>query len=119
SGGTFTQDAWQTRPLTNVIVNEITGSSLGSNQITLPAGTYEVTTKAAAYNVASHQSRLRNVSDNATLTLSPMGYTSGTNNVQTSVSSGKFTLAAEKVLELQHYCQVTKATDGYGIGFNT
>ena len=41
-GGTFTASAWQKRDLNTVKTNQISGASLASNQITLPAGTYHV-----------------------------------------------------------------------------
>ena len=41
-GGTFTSGAWRTRDLNTVLTNTITGASLATNQITLPAGKYYV-----------------------------------------------------------------------------
>ncbi len=42
SGGTFTSGAWQTRTLNTLTVNDDGIASLSDDQITLPAGTYEI-----------------------------------------------------------------------------
>jgi hypothetical protein len=35
-----------------------------------------------------------------------------------SEAMGKFTLAVQSVLEVQHRCNTTRATDGFGIAVN-
>ena len=120
-GGTFTSGAWQTRILNTVVTNEISGASLSSNQITLPAGTYEIEASAPAYLVTHHKLKLRNISDTSDALIGTQAYCLGTDSVQTlSFLYGRITIAAPKIFELQHYCSVTQATLGFGIasGFN-
>jgi len=114
-GGTFTSGSWQTRDLNTSLVNGITGASLSSNQITLPAGTYEVIAFAVAYDCDSHQARLRNVTDSTTLCIGLTMYANASNNVGNAAKvTGIFTLAATKVIELQHQCGSTKSGTGFG-----
>jgi hypothetical protein len=110
AGGTFTQGAWRTRTLNTTKTNEITGASLASNQITLPAGIYEVEASAPAYDAENHVLKLVNITDTADLVMGVGGYHNsnvngdvGTIQVQTvSYLAGRFTLAGIKVIELQH-----------------
>lgn len=48
AGGTPTAGAWNRRTLNSIVMNTITGASLSSNIITLPAGTYFVEATAPA-----------------------------------------------------------------------
>jgi hypothetical protein len=64
--GTFTSGAWRTRLLNTEVTDEIAGSSLSSNQITLPAGTYFIKAVAPAVNVNAHKTRWRNITDGTT-----------------------------------------------------
>jgi len=119
-GGTFTAGAWQTRVLNTELTNTITGASLSTNQITLPAGDYYVESSAIGYRVNRHATRLFNTSDTATIlsgfSVNSDNTSGGMNN---AMLSGSFTLAAPKVLELQHQCQTTFATSGFGIDVGT
>ena len=52
NAGSFTSGAWRTRDLNTTIGNNtITGSSLSSNQFTLPSGTYRINASSPAYGV--------------------------------------------------------------------
>jgi hypothetical protein len=116
-GGTFTAGDWRTRDLNTERTNEITGASLAANQITLPAGTYHVSWSAPAHDVNDHQTRLQNITDAATLLTGSCGHcdtSSGTQPQTNSVGEGRFTLAAAKTIELQHQCDTTEFTDGFG-----
>lgn len=119
AGGTFTSGSWQTRTLNTSVTNEISGASLGSNQITLPAGTYFIWARAPGRGGDSHahKAKLRNVTDNSdTLIGSNAGYSGVNVSTQTdSIVLGRFTIAAEKDFELQHRTSVTTATSGLGL----
>lgn len=119
NGGTFTQDAWQTRVLNTAVTNGITGASLSSNQITLPAGTYFIEASAPGVAVDRHKLKLRNTSDSADTILGRSVYSVST-EAGHSISSvvGTFTIAGEKTFELQHYCQTTAADTGFGVASN-
>jgi len=121
--GTFTQAVWQTRDLNTVRINEISGASLSSNQFVLPAGTYEIYAKAVAKSVDSHQVRLRNITDSTTdavgMNCRAEKITTGAetklvNDNNSSSIRTKITIAGTKTFELQHRCESTQATDGFG-----
>lgn len=115
NGGTFTSGAWRTRDL-NTEVSDAGGyASVASNQITLAAGTYLADIKCPALAVGRHQARLQDVTSAVTLLTGTSEYTASTDVVQTSSHvRGVFTLAASKVLEVQHNGQVTAASNGFG-----
>lgn len=111
-GQSLTNSIWNTRRLQTVVTNEIAGASLGSNQLTLPAGTYFIEADVVVRNTtftASSQLRLRNITDAATLLLG-QGNTftwSGSGITVTGSSQqtlkGRFTIAGAKVIELQNW----------------
>lgn len=114
SGGTFTSGAWQTRTLNTVLTNEISGASLSSNQVTLPAGTYYIEGKGACVNPSLNMIRLYNVTDGAVLL-------SGESHISTSTAvssypcvSGRFTIASTKTIRLEHRSESTSSTVGFG-----
>ncbi len=114
-GGGSTASAWNVRTLNTTLTNEISGASLGSNQITLPAGTYFIEASAPAHKVNGHQLRLYNTSDAATAIAGHSTYTDTNDNVTNhSFVTGRFTISAEKVFELQHWTRQTVATSGLG-----
>jgi len=114
-GGGFTKDAWQTRVLNTVGTNEITGASLATNQITLPAGTYRLAASAPAQGVEFHQARIQDTTGAATLLLGSSNYTSNADAVfNHSFITGQFTIGVESDIELQHYCSQTNGVNGFG-----
>jgi len=73
-GGTPTANAWTTRPITTEVINNITGASLASNNITLPVGKYLVTVQQAFYSTSgtsgvssAYEAKQRIVANTATL----------------------------------------------------
>jgi hypothetical protein len=104
--GTFTSGAWRTRDLNTIKgTNSITGSSLSSNQFTLPAGTYRILASAPTYAVNSHKAKLRNITDSSDTLIGTSEVSNQTYNGATrSFVSGIFTIAAQKTFEIQHYC---------------
>lgn len=117
-GGTFTSGSWQVRDI-NTEVSDTDGiCSIGSNQITLVAGTYRVNLSCPAYAVGAHQCRLYNATDASVIAYGTSEYARqvGGNGDATTRShlSYKFTLSGTKTLEIQHQCQTTKATNGLG-----
>lgn len=118
AGGTATSGSFQTRTLNTLVRNNGTLASLSSNQVTLPAGTYEFRWAAPAMYVNAHQTRLRNVTDNTDVGLGmSIGDTSAGASftfVTVSTGSGVTTIASSKAFELQHRVASTRATDGFG-----
>lgn len=120
AGGTFTLGAWRTRVLNTEVADTGGHGTLASNQITLDAGNYIVHATAPAYKVDRHKLRLQNVTDAVTvLNLGRSSYASNAfNGFSVADLIGKFTIAASKALELQHFCGTTEATDGFGVESN-
>lgn len=116
-GGTFTSGAWQTRTLNTEHADTGGHASIASNQVTLAAGTYECDIRCPARAVSFHQARLRNITDGTT-TLVGSSQESGTGSGQTgfSIITGRFTIAAPKVFEVQHRCSASGAGTGFGSG---
>jgi len=119
NGGTFTSGAEQTRDLNTVLTNEITGASLSSNQITLPAGTYYIDASAPSFNVGTDRAKLRDITGGADLLTGTSEGTFGFTGPQVrSFISGRFTLSVASLLEIQHRGSVTQGTSGFGVSGN-
>lgn len=119
SGGTFTLGLWRTRDLNTKVTDTGGICTLAANQFTLPAGTYRILASAPAYDVKRHQTRLYNVTDSAVTLLGTSEYLLDTVGGQTrSIIAGIFTIAASKVFEFQHQCEVTTASNGFGVASN-
>jgi hypothetical protein len=116
-GGTFTNGAWRTRDLNTVKTNTITGASLSSNQITLPAGTYFIQGYPTSFRVEGNISRIYNITDSSQVSLGVNNHSgsSTTGSQGTSTVSCMVTITGTKVFELQHYSQSTVASVGFGI----
>lgn len=115
-GGGATGGATVARVLNATVTNTITGCSLGSNQITLPAGTYEIEASTPALAVDRHRAKLYNVTDATNSLLGTCEYSINATSSATirSFVRGRITIAAQKVFELRHYTQTTKATTAFG-----
>jgi len=114
-GGTFTSGAFQTRVLNTVVTNEITGASLSSNQITLPIGTYFIEASAPAFSVGGHKTKLQQISGTSVQIIGTVETAGAGVAAQTrSFVTGRFTIATTTILEVQHRCQTTKGSDGFG-----
>lgn len=102
---------WTQRVLNTTMANTIAGASLTSNQITLPAGTYQIRAfSSSAGNGTTGRSaiRLRNITDSTT----PIVGANTANPANSTINatpqlSGTITLAASKVLELDVYSTTT------------
>jgi hypothetical protein len=115
NGGTSTNGTYHDRVLNTVVANSIPGASLASNQVTLPAGTYEVFATAPSRSGAGGGTVLflYNVTDSVDLMRGENG--AGTGNINTlAFCRGRFTLSSTKVLKLRHYIGAGQVTDGLG-----
>lgn len=117
-GGTFSSGDWRTRTLNTVKTNEISGASLATDQITLPAGTYFIEASAPANSSSAfHKAKLRNVSDSTDTIIGTNGRhrpADGTATTTLSIVRGRFTIDAQKTFELQHQINSTQNTTGFG-----
>ncbi len=119
AGGAFTAGSWAVRTLNTIKADNGVNASLANNQIMLPAGTYRCDILAPAYAVNRHQARLRNASAGTTLLVGTSQYANNANTVENvSVIRGRFTLSMQSLLEVQHRCETTVATNGLGIEAN-
>ena len=120
AGGTFTAGTYYTRTLNTTKYNGITGASLASNQITLPAGTYFINAFVPAAQVGAHKAKLRNITDGADTLIGTVGRDTNDPSVdqgnnEYSFIQGVFTIDAEKVFEIHHRCMTSRSTFGYGL----
>lgn len=105
------------RVLNTTVVNNITGCSLASNQVTLAAGDYYIRARAPVYRSQNHRTTLYNTSTTAVDMLGSSAFCSSTDNVQAdSFLQGILTVAASHVFELQHYTSSAIAATGLGVG---
>ena len=123
SGATFTSGDWRTRFLnTTRGSNTITGSSLLSNQFTLPSGTYRIFATAPSYYTGNHKIKLRNITDSIDILLGTnersanSGVSDGSQTF--SMIRGIFVITSSKTFEIQHRCQNTQGTTGFGYAMN-
>ena len=113
-GGTLTAGSWQSRNLTDEVVDRGAITSLSSGDFILQDGWYRVRAKACAYKVGEHRIGLFNgtspiahgtvacsPTDSAVVTYSELEH-------EFEVSGGPLTLT------LKHYCATTNAGDGLG-----
>lgn len=116
-GGTFTEDAWQTRDLNTEVSDAGGHASVASNQITLAAGTYEFKISAPAVRSYSHQALLYNISDSSVVAYGTseyddwsIGYTCTRSLIQ-----GRFVIGSPKIFEVRHKGNQTYDDYGFGI----
>ena len=120
NGGTSSTGE-NTRVLNTTIVNTISGASLASNQVSLPAGTYDfLATAPGQGNGITRRLRLYNVTDSAFLGYGPTLTYPGSGSVTlTATCFGRFTLAGTKTIELRDYQSAGTATSGFGSAMST
>jgi hypothetical protein len=113
SGGSFAHGAWRTRVLNTVVLNNISGSSLASNVVTLPAGKYFVEGRCLAYKVNSNRSRIIDTASNqSVVSMNDHSYSADFIFTRAYVS-GVLESQNQLTIELQHICSATHA-DGFG-----
>jgi hypothetical protein len=104
SSGTTGQGAaagTTTRTLNTVVRNTISGASLASNQVTLPAGTYRVNGSVPAYGVGQHQAYLYNTTTSSNILAGTSEADNGSNS--RSELLREIVLAAQSVIEVRHW----------------
>lgn len=125
SAGSSSATTDHTRTLNTVRTNEITGASLATNQVTLPAGTYYYEAECPIYNSGNlstnyNQCYLYNVTDTAEVSNSRGRSCSLNSDTSDGVTtwaktSGRFTITGTKAIELRHYNTIAYATHGLGL----
>jgi hypothetical protein len=111
--------AWVTKLLETTVTNTISGASLASNKITLPAGSYEITVNAPMCSDSGgnnrYKHRIYNVTDAAAILYSvagQIGVYDGANDGFQSLAPliGQFTLAAAKDIRLDTWNDISGTT---------
>ena len=119
-GGTFTLGSWQTRNLNTELDDPSNIVTITADQFTLQVGTYLVEWSAPAYKTDRHFTRLQNITDSTTEAEGTSEYANNADNVgNRSTGAGIVTLTSAKAFEIQHYGDVTVASNGRGVSSNT
>lgn len=115
NGGDFNSGAWRTRDLNTICIDEI-GISLSANQFVLPAGDYYIEASGPAYRVNRHMMRLYNVTD-AVVSLwgTSMFAADADSGYNNSHITGRITTGGSETFEVQHRCQTSHTTYGFGM----
>jgi hypothetical protein len=119
SPNSATAGSFVKRDLNTVMTNEISGASLSSSQITLPSGTYYIYASAPAYYCNRHKIKLRNTTDSSDTLIgtSEISIQAGEVNCRSFIS-GRFTISAQKVFEIQHRIQTNGNANNFGYPSN-
>ena len=116
NGGTGSASTWVTRTLNTPLRNNVTGASLASNTLTLPAGTYYAEFRTPFVFTTKSKSRLRNTSDNTTAIVGSSCYANAADN---SVGTGLFTIAASKNFTIQSWIEGSPGSYSFGFAAST
>lgn len=103
SGDSFTGSATISRVLNTTVANTLTGASLSSSNVTLPAGTYDCLISAPGYNQAANKASLYDVTAAATVLVGTSANAVNGGQISTSVVRGRFTIAAAHVFSVKHW----------------
>lgn len=112
-GGTATSGAWRTRDLNTVTDDPQSIASLATNEVTLPAATYDCSITSPFYYTDNAEIRLYNVTGAASLLRSPQVVTGINAGVDCTIH-GRITLAVESAVRVEYQVTTTRATLGLG-----
>jgi hypothetical protein len=112
--GAISVNAWTTRTLNTERTNTISGATLVSDQITLPAGEYYLDGSAYFALAGFYRTKIRNITDGTDLLLGTSEYGQGENVGTRSFVSGKISLASTKTIELQYWATINTGAGASG-----
>jgi len=116
SGGTSVTGSFIKRVLNTTVVNNITGCSIASSVITLPAGTFLITANSPFFGPARCKIKLRNTTAGTDAIIGLSAYSNDTADAQTSaLLSGTVTTTAATTFEVQYRVEKASAPQGLGI----
>lgn len=113
TSGTRVGGTWTRRDLTALEVNTITGASMASSQVVLPAGRYRLRADAQFYGDPIVRLRLRNVTGSETLVTS-VDFGAANEIVEVASVATDVVFDAPTTIELQYLAAVGRANDGLG-----
>jgi hypothetical protein len=102
------------RTLNTTVVTTISGCSIASSVITLPAGTYRVNATSPHYLSSIVQIRLRNTTDSTDTLYGQNAFANAATQANVPMI-GYFTIAASKNFELQYRNNTATALNGLGV----
>ena len=116
NGGTFTQGAWQPRDLNTISFGSQNIIGVSGNRVQLFESPYLFFGWAPARQVELHQTRVVDVVNSLVV---GFGQTQSARNtdshISTSIYAGFVSASSPPaILEVQHQCSQTKASDGFG-----
>lgn len=117
-GGTATASAWTARTLDTSVSNTITGCSLASNAVTLPAGKYLILASASFYRTGETRIRFKSTTT-STAVDGVQGFFDAVNTGPTGGGSleivGSLSLSAQEIFKLEYWASnITGGTSGLG-----
>jgi len=114
AGGSSSSGSFQKRTLNTVKTNEISGASISSDVITLPAGTYYINARVPFYGENQRTKvKLRNTSDSTDTLFGSNSYMNA-GMIYDFWVIGRFTIASSKNFELQYRVNNSIASEGLG-----
>ncbi len=118
-GGTFSSGDWRQRDVNEEQSDESNICSVTANQITLSPGTYRCIIQCPAYAVNQHQARLYNSTLYAEELIGSNAHADPLyDGFSLAFVRGRFVLAQQCILEIQHQCTNTKVDYGFGTPCN-
>ena len=117
AGGDFTSGAWQTRQINTEQSDDDSIVAVSSNQFTIGAGKYLIEAFAPVLGVGAHQTRLYNITDTAVEETGMNGHSPASTGNFSSVYA-VVDISVDTTYEIQHRCQTTKASTGFGFATN-
>lgn len=119
SGGSATATTWTTSVLNTKNVDTASIGTLTSNQLTLPAGTYQVKIKLTFYQSGNSQIRLQNITGSATL-LGGMSVNCPTSSSTTlACIDDQITLGGSTAIAIQYWAGVHTSSADLGSAAGT
>lgn len=127
AGGVAFVTAWATATLNTSVVNTITDSSLASNAITLPAGTYEVEAFKTFHKTRSTRLRFKTALDSSIVIYGVQAYLGDydANSDQNTESggiislNGRFTITESTNFVLEYWCETNNNGASNSLGVAT
>lgn len=119
--GSSVSGVWTKLPINAVVQNNISGASLATNVITLPAGNYEARGFASFYRVNRAQAKIIDTTNSVDLILGSSIYSvnaSGSSS-STSLIEGEFIISSSTDMEIQYYASSDRSSNGLGVDANT
>jgi hypothetical protein len=115
--GTFVSENLDTGTQANIAT---VAADSTNNEIRLLAGTYRFEANAPAEQVGGHQTRIQNTTDTSTTGIgsTEKSAAGAAYAITRSFVNCKTTIAAAKTFELQHLCNTSRATYGFGEAAN-